>query len=141
MGDEDIPGFLAGLDPQRRAEAEALTALFGQVTGFAPALWPGKIIGFGRYAYRYDSGHSGETLAVGFSPRKAEISLYVNDLDPGLLEHLGRHRAGKGCLWLKRLADADAAVLAQVVARGFAEVSKRWEVTGPRLQLDKSTQA
>ncbi|NBZ88480.1 DUF1801 domain-containing protein [Stagnihabitans tardus] len=126
---EDVHAFLATLDPQRRAEAYSLIGLFSDVTGYAPVLWPGKIIGFGRYAYRYESGHAGVSLATGFSPRKAELSLYVNGADPALLERLGKHRAGKGCLYLRRLSDADPAVLKELIALGLQDLLSRWTVT------------
>ncbi|WP_163460317.1 DUF1801 domain-containing protein, partial [Escherichia coli] len=76
--------------------------------------WGPSIIGFGRYAYRYDSGRTGEMCRIGFSPRKAELVLYVLDGNADqseVLGRLGRHRTGKGCLYIRRLADVDADVL------------------------------
>ena len=69
--------WLAGVDPARRKEAERLLAIFGDVTGWEPRLWGPSMVGFGRYVYRYDSGHGGESLATGFSPRKAELTIYI----------------------------------------------------------------
>ena len=70
--DFDREAFLAGIEaPQRRAEAERLLAVFAEVTGYPPRMWGTSMVGFGRYAYRYDSGHSGESLATGFAPRNA----------------------------------------------------------------------
>ena len=72
----DIEAFLTGVAPvDRQAEARALVALFRAATGFEPRVWGGGIVGFGRYAYRYTSGHSGETPAAGISARKAELSI------------------------------------------------------------------
>ncbi len=129
--DARVISHLDALLPPRRDEAEALVRLFAQTSGYEPMLWPGGIIGFGRYAYRYDSGHSGETLATGFAARKAEIVLYPGcalDGQAAVLARLGRHRLGKGCVYLKRLADADRDALAELIAAGLAEVAQRWTV-------------
>lgn len=118
----DIDTFLAGVEPAaRQDEARRLTALFQAATGFEPRVWGGSIVGFGRYAYRYPSGHSGETLATGFSPRKADLSIYIPAafaLREPLLAQLGRHRVGKACLYLRHLADADPAVLQSLIRAG-----------------------
>ena len=89
------------------------------------------MVGFGRYEYRYDSGHGGESLVVGFSPRKAELSVYgllgsaaANDSLP----RLGRHRMGKGCLYLKRLEGLDESVLRDLIRAGVADCTTRWGV-------------
>lgn len=128
----DREAWLAGVDDQRRAEALRLLSIFGEVTGWEPRLWGPSIVGFGRYAYRYDSGHGGESLVVGFSPRKAELSLY--GLTGGaeaeaLLTRLGPHRAGKGCLYVKRLAAVEEGALRGLIRAGVAETRKRWPVS------------
>ncbi|MGL5008783.1 MAG: DUF1801 domain-containing protein [Paracoccaceae bacterium] len=123
--------WLPTVDPSRRAEAARLLQIFGEVTGFAPQLWPGNIAGFGRYAYRYDSGHAGESLATGFSPRKADLSIYIlpGYADYGdILAGLGKHRMGKACLYLRRLADADEAALRRLIAAGLSDLAQRWTV-------------
>lgn len=126
--DRDV--WLAGVDPGRRAEAERLLAVFGEVTGWEPRLWGPSMVGFGRYVYRYDSGHGGESLATGFSPRKAELSLYgLLGADDALLAQLGPHRAGKGCLYVKRLAAVDEGVLRGLIRAGVAALSARWPVS------------
>ncbi len=123
-----IAAYLDGLTAPRQAEARALVALFADVTGFAPQVWPGNIIGFGRHAYTYDSGHSGVSLASGFAPRKAELVLSIN-AGAAVLAGLGKHRPGKGCLCLRHLADADLGVLRQLVAAGLQDLAARWPVT------------
>lgn len=121
--------WLAGVEPARRAEAERLLALFDAVTGWEPRLWGPSMVGFGRYAYRYDSGHGGESLVVGFSPRKTELSLYgLLGADDALLARLGPHRAGKGCLYLKRLASVDEDALRALIREGVRDLAARWEV-------------
>ena len=111
--------FIAAVaDPVRRADAEALCATMERLTGAPPVMWGPSIIGFGSYRYRYDSGHEGEMCRIGFSPRKAELVLYVLDAhaDQGdALARLGKHRTGKGCLYIRKLADVDAAVLEALI--------------------------
>jgi hypothetical protein len=109
--------------PERRADADALIDLFGRVSGAGPVMWGPSIIGFGEYHYRYDSGREGDMARIAFSPRKAELVLYVgagNDRIAPLLAGLGNHRTGKGCLYVKRLAGIDMAVLEAVVRQAWA---------------------
>jgi hypothetical protein len=128
-----VEAFLAAVEPQaRRDEAHRLDAIFRAATGWTPRLWGPSIVGYGRYAYTYDSGHSGESCATGFSPRKAELSIYVLPGFEGqeaLLADLGRHRTGKACLYIKRLSDVDEAVLSRLIAAGVTDLSRRWTVT------------
>lgn len=111
--------FLATVTPEERVgDARTLIALMERVSGEPAAMWGPSIIGFGSVHYRYDSGREGDMPAIAFSPRKAELALYVGASTPNiaaLLPALGKHRTGKGCLYLKRLADVDGAVLAEVV--------------------------
>ncbi|HEY2179108.1 MAG TPA: DUF1801 domain-containing protein [Caulobacteraceae bacterium] len=113
--------FLAGLAPEgRRADAAALSALMARVSGQPARLWGPSIIGFGVHRYRYDSGREGETPAVGFSPRKQALVLYglgEAGEDPA---RLGKVTTGVGCIYVKRLADIDLAVLEATIARAFA---------------------
>jgi Domain of unknown function (DU1801) len=132
MTSADVTAFLAAVEPENRAvEARQLIDLFREATTYEPRLWGGGIVGFGRYAYRYESGHSGESLAVGFSPRKADLSIYIPagfaERD-ALLMQLGKHKVGKACLYLKRLSDADPAVLQQLIRAGLADLATRWTV-------------
>lgn len=118
--------FLAQVeDPIKRADSHALIELLQDVSGEPPVLW-GSMIGFGRYRYKYATGHQGETFLVGFAPRKAELSIYLMGTSEGdqnrdtLLAKLGKHRMGKGCLYVRRLSDIDLGVL-----RALAESSVR----------------
>jgi Domain of unknown function (DU1801) len=126
-----VVDFLAAADPAKQADALVLDALFQRVTGFQPRMWGPTMVGYGRYAYTYDSGHSGESLASGFSPRKAEFSLYVGAGDAAaapLLARLGKHKIGKGCLYVKRLSDIDTDVLAELISTGLARLQERCAV-------------
>ena len=133
--DGDATAFLAAVEPEaRRTEALALDALFRRVTGWEPVLWGPSMVGYGRYRYRYASGHGGEALATGFSPRARELSLYVLPCEGGakaggLLSRLGPHRAGKACLYVRRLSDVDLGVLEELVRAGLGDLRGRWEVT------------
>jgi hypothetical protein len=130
--DADVAAYLDAVAPERRrADAMRLDALFREVTGWAPRLWGGSIIGYGSYRYRYDSGREGEFLATGFAPRKANLSIYIM---PGyadfgdILARLGKHKTGKACLYVNRLSDVDEAVLAELIRAGLEDLRTRWEV-------------
>lgn len=94
-------------------------------------MWGPSIVGFGRYHYRYDSGREGDFLACGFSPRKANMTVYIM---PGyqdygeILGRLGKHRVGKSCLYINRLADVDLAVLEELIRVGLRDLDARWPV-------------
>ena len=121
--DADVPAFLAQVEPEpRRDDARALATLMQRVSGESPAMWGPSIIGFGSYHYRYDSGREGDTCRIGFSPRKAQLVLYLGAAaleDRARLDRLGKHTTGKGCLYIKRLADVDADVLEAIVAAAW----------------------
>ncbi len=92
-------------------------------------MWGPSIVGFGSYHYRYESGREGDSCAVGFAARKGDISLYLMGGFPereALLAQLGRHKAGKGCLYLRRLSDVDLQVLERLVTASYAAVKARY---------------
>ncbi|GLY98512.1 DUF1801 domain-containing protein [Actinoplanes sp. NBRC 103695] len=112
-------------DPRRRADAIAACDLIAEVTGAAPVMWGGSIVGFGAYHYRYASGRTGDWPAVGLSPRKAALVLYLStgfDSARSLLDRLGPYKMGKSCLYLKRLDDVDHDVLRELVGNAFRSV-------------------
>lgn len=117
--------FIAAIpDEKRRADCAALAEIMRDVTGQQPVMWGENIIGFGKYAYKYASGRTGEWTITGFAPRKDAITLYFcyyleNQAD--LLAKLGKHKVGKGCLYVKRLSDVDEGVLRQLIAAAVAE--------------------
>ena len=124
--------FLAGVEPARRREdGQVLLDLFARVTGFDPVMWGPSIIGFGRYHYVYDSGREGDFLATGFSPRKANLSIYIM---PGyrdysaILGRLGKHKVGKSCLYINKLNDIDLGVLEELIRAGLADLNRIWPV-------------
>ena len=124
-----VAGYLAAItDEARRKDCEALAALIAKATGLAPVMWGPGIVGYGSYHYRYESGREGDSCLVGFASRKGDISIYLTAAFPGhddLLAKLGKHKMAKACLYVRRLADVDLQVLAQLVAGSVAEMKRR----------------
>ncbi|WP_066798750.1 DUF1801 domain-containing protein [Sphingomonas soli] len=120
--DASVDGFLQSVaHPVRRADGTALLALMERVTGERAVMWGPSIVGFGSYHYRYASGHEGDMCKIGYSPRAAELVLYVGGFAEydSLLDRLGKHRRSKACLYVKKLADVDISVLEEIVRRSF----------------------
>ncbi len=123
--------FIAAVEhPTRRADAEVLLELMGRVTGCGAKMWGPSIIGFGRYHYRYESGREGEYMLTGFSPRKANTVVYVlpgyDDISDDLAV-LGKHKIGKSCLYINKLADVDLAVLEKIVTEAVGRMRRDYE--------------
>jgi hypothetical protein len=107
------------VDPARRIDCEALTELMSKATKQSPKMWGTSIVGFGSYHYKYESGREGDSCLVGFSSRKGDISIYGLNAAPGhteLMSRLGKHKIGKGCLYIRSLAEVDLKVLEKLVA-------------------------
>lgn len=125
-----VDDFIAAVpDAAQRADAQAICAMLERLSGEPATMWGPSIIGFGRYHYRYDSGHEGEMCRIGFSPRKGQTVLYVLCGDPGeaeLTARLGKHKTGKSCLYIKRLSDIDGDVLEALCARSLAYMAARY---------------
>ena len=116
-------------DPERQADARALIPLFEEISGEPARMWGPSIIGFGRYHYRYDSGHEGDAPRMGFAPRGRETVLYLYagfDERRALLDRLGRHRTAECCLYIKRLADLDPGVLRQLLVEDLAVMDRKY---------------
>jgi uncharacterized protein DUF1801 len=107
-------------DQSRRADAKALVKLLHKAAGEKPKMWGPSIIGFGSHHYTYDSGREGDMPVVAFSPRKAATVLYGLSDAEALLPKLGKHTRGKGCVYIKKLADVDQKVLEGMIAKGVA---------------------
>jgi hypothetical protein len=118
-----VEAFIAQVGhPVRRADAGVLRSLMERVTGERATMWGPTIIGFGSYHYKYASGHEGDMCRVGFSPRAANLALYVGgfpDYDD-LLARLGKHKRAKACLYVNKLADVDLAVMEAIVSGTYA---------------------
>lgn len=123
--DDSVLEFLHAVEPaRRRAQGLELLEIFRDETGAEPRMWGPTIVGFGHLRYTYPTGTSGEMFQVGFSPRKAAMTLYGLTLygsNADLLDKLGKHRIGKGCLYINKLEDVDLDVLRQLIRRGLAD--------------------
>jgi hypothetical protein len=119
--ENSVTAFIDAVEPAtKREDARALDTMLRRVSGSAPAMWGGSIIGYGRYHYRYESGREGDMCRIGFSPRKQALVLYFNGKSDALIALLGKHTAGKGCLYIKRLADVDMDVLEALARESLA---------------------
>ena len=112
---------------QRRKDARELAKMMKEITGKPPVMWGGSIVGFGNRHYRYASGQQGDICLTGFSPRKQHLVVY---LGPGLdnerlTAKLGKHKRGKGCLYINKLDDVDHDVLRELIEHSIAELEKR----------------
>ena len=128
--DAKVSAFIDGLDNEkRRAESRQLIETMQRLSGAPATMWGPSIIGFGKYDYTYDSGHSGTSMRIGFSPRKAAITLYIvpgHENKGALLEKLGPHTLGKSCLYIKDLSRIDAKALEEIVAMSLKEMAERY---------------
>ena len=116
-------------DAGRREDARAVSTLMERVSGQPPRMWGPAIVGFGSYHYKYDSGREGDMCRIGFSPRKAQLALYLRlggQGADGLLARLGKHSTGKGCLYIKKLADVDEGVLAELIEQALAYMDEAY---------------
>lgn len=116
--------------PQRRADALALLDIFQEETGEKPAMWGPSIIGFGSYHYRYESGREGDAPAAAFSPRKAQMVVYLiggyEEIYPDLLDRLGPYKTGNSCLYFKKLADMDEQVLRTLIHDSYQRIKAEY---------------
>lgn len=122
--DGSVDAFLASVDnAKRRADGQELCKLMAEITGEKPVMWGPAIVGFGATEMTYANGKKVDWMRVGFSPRKASLSLYLTcDLDQlsDQLADLGTYSRGKGCLYVKKLEDVDPAALANLIEVAYA---------------------
>lgn len=119
---------------QKKQDSFELIDLMSQVSGYEAKMWGGTIIGFGSYHYKYASGHEGDAPLIGFSPRKAAISLYVYTGSPEhahYLEKLGKFKMGKACIYIKKLADIDRQVLTQLMRATIDYLTSKYKINLP----------
>jgi hypothetical protein len=125
----DVTGFINASveNEQKKQDSFRLIELMREWSGFEPKMWGPTMIGFGRYHYKYASGHEGDAMLIGFSPRKAEFSLYITA--PGnenekLLDELGKYKMGKACIYFKRLSDLNLDTLEKLCKASIEYLSK-----------------
>lgn len=123
---EDVQSVLDRASGPRRGEVDELLQIHSDVTGEDPVVWAGRIIGFGEYEYRYDSGHGGRAPLLAFAPGAARHTIYLStgfaERWPELLMRLGPHKASKACLYLTRLSHVDVTVLRELLELTLADV-------------------
>lgn len=128
--DADVGAFLDAIeDAQRRDDCKAVCAMMQAAAGAPPRMWGKSIVGFGHYDYQYASGRSGTWMRIGFAPRKRDLTLYIMagfDDYAELLDALGKHKTGKSCLYVKRLADLDTTVLQRLIERSLAHMRAKY---------------
>ena len=128
--DASVEAFIDAVDhPRRREDARTLLELMHRVTGEEPVMWGPSIVGYGSYHYRYASGQEADWPVVAFSPRKQNLSIYIvtgfEECDK-LLSRLGKHKIGKSCLYINKLADVDLDALESLVRASVAEMKRRY---------------
>jgi uncharacterized protein DUF1801 len=125
----DVEAFLQGVaGDARRADCTALVKMMKRVTGAKPVMWGPSMVGFGSYHYKYASGHEGDWFLAGFAPRKTDLTIYILSGLAGhaeLLKKLGKHKSGKGCVYIKSLVDIDLAALEELVRRSVDDIMRR----------------
>lgn len=115
---------------EKKQDSFRLIELMREWSGFEPKMWGPTIIGFGSYHYKYESGHEGDMPLLGFSPRKAEFSLYVyspTEKSKALLDHLGKFKIGKACIYVKKLSDINIETLEKLSKISIAYVNENHE--------------
>ena len=127
---ENVLAFINAVpDLQRRQDSFDLITWMGEITGSPAIMWGPSIIGFGKYHYKYASGHEGDAPLLGFSPRKAAISLYIYNCEgeeTALLSKLGKFKMGKACIYIKRLSDIDLSIAKQIAEESIKSVQDRY---------------
>lgn len=119
VNDQSVTAFLeANADEKRRSDCFTILEMMKKATGAEPKMWGDSIVGFGSYHYKYASGQEGDWPLTGFSPRKQALTLYLmsgfTDFED-LLSRLGKYKTGKGCLYIKKLADVDQTILQELI--------------------------
>lgn len=128
--DESVIKFLTGVTPeQKRQDAFTLLEMMERLSGYQAKMWGPSIVGFGQYHYKYDSGREGDFMRIGFSPRKANLSLYIIagiNKYQDLLAQLGKHKTGKSCLYVNKLSDIKLSVLEQIITEELAFMAEKY---------------
>ena len=126
-----VTAFMATIgDREMRADAKKVAAMMRRATGKRARMWGPSIVGYGSYHYRYESGREGDFMITGFSPRKQALTIYIMpgfSRFEGLMSKLGKYKTGKSCLYIKRLADVDEAVLERLIGESVRYMRAHYE--------------
>jgi hypothetical protein len=126
---KSVDGFIAGVENESmRDDSYALIKIMKSISGEEAKMWGPSIIGFGTHHYKYESGHEGDMPLVCFSPRKTAIVVYLSSFPEkeALLKKLGKHKASKGCVYIKKLTDIDLDVLKKIITGSFKNIKKNY---------------
>jgi Domain of unknown function (DU1801) len=126
---ESVAAFIEKIsDKTRREDCQAVIEIMKDVTKEEPEMWGPSIVGFGRYRYQYPNGREAEWMMTGFSPRKGDLTLYIMggfESSPDLMKRLGKHKTGKSCLYIKKLAEVDLKALKELVKKSVKQMADR----------------
>lgn len=131
INDKSVEEFLNTVsDTKKRQDSFVMLDLMKKITKAEPKMWGGSIVGFGSYHYKYESGREGDWFLTGFSPRKQNLSIYIMsgfDRNKELLEKPGKHKTGKGCLYIKKVEDINLDALKELIEKSVDHLSKRYK--------------
>jgi Domain of unknown function (DU1801) len=128
VNEASVEDFLGSIsDEQKRKDAFEVLELMQEITKQPPKMWGDSMVGFGTYKYKYESGREGEWFVTGFSPRKQDLTIYINggfEQHGELMEQLGKYKTGKVCLYVKKLEDIKLPLLKKIVKASVAQMKK-----------------
>lgn len=128
--EQSVESFIDKIpEEQVRDDCKVLVKMMKKITGLSPKMWGPSIIGFGKYHYKYDSGHEGDSCIAAFSPRKQNLTVYLMEgftENEDLLKKLGKHKTSKVCLYIKKLADVDLTILEKLIKLSVDYVTKKY---------------
>ncbi len=126
--DANVVAFLSAIEEDvKKQDCLKLVESLERISGFKAKMWGNKMVGFGNYTYKTKAGKEGEWFLIGFSPTKSTISLHLMfglEDESVLLEKLGKHKLGKGCLYIKTLSDIDESILEKIMVNTIARMNK-----------------
>jgi len=126
--DQSVDDFLQAVpDERKRRDSYAILEMMKRATGEPPKMWGSSVVGFGARHYKYASGREGDWFVTGFSPRKQNLTLYLTqgfEQHEALLKKLGKHKTGKGCLYVNKLDDVNAGVLEELIVRSVEDQAR-----------------
>ena len=132
---QSVSSFIAAVEPdERRSDCRTLITMMKAIAKAPPRMWGPSMVGFGTYHYKYASGREGDFFLTGFSPRKQDLTVYIMsgfDRYPALMKKLGKHKTGRSCLYIKRLANVDLKVLKALIAESVTHMRKAYPDSKP----------
>ena len=128
--DGSVSDFINSVaDETKKADCQKIDAMMREISGHAPKMWGKSIVGYGNYHYKYASGREGDFMKIGFSPRAQNLTLYIMpgfDRYDEIMSRLGKHKTGKSCLYVKKLADVDEDVLKELMTESYGYMTEKY---------------